>query len=137
MVISMSNQAPRLCALWMKSRPANIIPPLATSRSSSCSGSNSDSSYVQVGAPPINPSAPPLDPERQTHPQQDKDDNFKCPICLDLIDPDEGVMRCSRGHYFHSGCLQEWIQHARSHGGATCPLCGDRSKCTQIAFVRF
>ena len=33
-------------------------------------------------------------------------------------------MRCSRHHYFHRGCLQEWIRVARrNQGGATCPLC--------------
>eukprot|EP00966_Prymnesium_polylepis_P253885 5868116-Prymnesium_polylepis.1 len=46
-----------------------------------------------------------------------------CPICMEAIDEDAGVMRCCNSHYFHEGCLREWIRHRAVDRGATCPLC--------------
>mmetsp|Transcript_3461 Transcript_3461/g.3950 ORF Transcript_3461/g.3950 Transcript_3461/m.3950 type:complete len:231 (-) Transcript_3461:624-1316(-) len=50
--------------------------------------------------------------------------SFQCPICLESIREEEGVMRCKADHYFHQCCLKQWIKHQRHiKGGATCPLC--------------
>ena len=109
--------APPLCSLdeipsgrVYSCSPANVD---SCDDSWSCSGA---SDYVRVPTPTA-----PAHQEEQSSTQEEEE--YKCPICLDRIDPEEGVMRCSRNHYFHRGCLQEWIRHARSQGGATCPLC--------------
>eukprot|EP00746_Dinoflagellata_sp_MGD_P131321 gnl/MRDRNA2_/MRDRNA2_65111_c0_seq1.p1 gnl/MRDRNA2_/MRDRNA2_65111_c0~~gnl/MRDRNA2_/MRDRNA2_65111_c0_seq1.p1 ORF type:complete len:303 (-),score=24.71 gnl/MRDRNA2_/MRDRNA2_65111_c0_seq1:436-1251(-) len=48
----------------------------------------------------------------------------ECPICLATIYAWNAAMRCvgdaGRHHYFHSRCLQQWLQNVR---GARCPTC--------------
>ncbi|PIL27190.1 hypothetical protein GSI_10333 [Ganoderma sinense ZZ0214-1] len=46
----------------------------------------------------------------------------RCPICLDDYDAKDACLRvpaCS--HWFHEGCLQQWLKGAR-----TCPVCRGR-----------
>ncbi|TBU53011.1 hypothetical protein BD310DRAFT_183164 [Dichomitus squalens] len=46
----------------------------------------------------------------------------RCPICLDDYDAKDACLRvpaCS--HWFHEGCLQQWLKTAR-----TCPVCRGR-----------
>lgn len=42
----------------------------------------------------------------------------KCPICLDHFTERKNVERSACGHYFHKGCIKEWLK--RHH---TCPVC--------------
>ena len=57
--------------------------------------------------------APPLIPG-------DTAPNDECPICMECIAEEEGVMRCCNAHYFHEGCMRRWL---RTQRGATCPCC--------------
>ncbi|KAM5543807.1 hypothetical protein V8D89_002424 [Ganoderma adspersum] len=60
----------------------------------------------------------------------------RCPICLDDYDAKDACLRiptCS--HWFHEGCLQQWLKGAR-----TCPVCRGRvskpvaaETCTPVA----
>ncbi|EPS97152.1 hypothetical protein FOMPIDRAFT_1032121 [Fomitopsis schrenkii] len=46
----------------------------------------------------------------------------RCPICLDDYNPEDPVLKlpaCS--HWFHRGCLEQWLKSAR-----TCPVCRGR-----------
>jgi len=80
------------------------------------------SSTAQL-APPQTEEAPssstaPQEPEtREQGPDEERD---CCPICIEDINPDQGVMRCTNNHYFHDHCLASWI---RSRPRATCPTC--------------
>ncbi|KAI0644101.1 hypothetical protein C8Q79DRAFT_1011899 [Trametes meyenii] len=46
----------------------------------------------------------------------------RCPICLDDYQPTDQCLRiCDCSHWFHEGCLQQWLKGAR-----TCPVCRGR-----------
>uniref|UniRef100_A0A7S3V2B5 RING-type domain-containing protein n=1 Tax=Aplanochytrium stocchinoi TaxID=215587 RepID=A0A7S3V2B5_9STRA len=52
------------------------------------------------------------------------EEDFQCPICLDSIREEQGVMRCEARHYYHQACLKQWINHRKTYrGGAKCPMC--------------
>lgn len=48
----------------------------------------------------------------------------RCPVCLDDYQPDDELLKitdCS--HWFHRGCLEQWLSNAN-----TCPVCRKRVK---------
>jgi len=74
----------------------------------------------ESGASVQGPGAALEEPEtREQDPDEERD---SCPICLDDINPEQGVMRCTNNHYFHDHCLVSWIR-SRPAGRATCPTC--------------
>ena len=46
------------------------------------------------------------------------DDDYECPICLEEVTVESGVMTKECHHIFHRHCLQHWLQV-----NSTCPLC--------------
>ena len=46
------------------------------------------------------------------------EDDYECPICLEEVTEEEGVMTKECHHIFHKLCLQHWLQV-----NSTCPLC--------------
>ena len=48
-------------------------------------------------------------------------DQNECVICLNSYQENENItkLRCNENHYFHSGCIENWIRQ----GGNKCPIC--------------
>ncbi|CAL1155168.1 unnamed protein product [Cladocopium goreaui] len=56
--------------------------------------------------------------EDNTVPAIEIDEDYECPICLEEIDEEAGVMTKDCHHIFHRECLKHWLQV-----NSTCPLC--------------
>eukprot|EP00929_Paragymnodinium_shiwhaense_P095074 TRINITY_DN5602_c0_g1_i10.p1 TRINITY_DN5602_c0_g1~~TRINITY_DN5602_c0_g1_i10.p1 ORF type:complete len:441 (+),score=73.15 TRINITY_DN5602_c0_g1_i10:83-1405(+) len=88
----------------------------ATAAAAAAAASSSDA------APAQQPST-----EEATAPPSGSVQADECPICFEEIRSQDAAMRCSgQGgvcHYFHAGCLQQWIRSARQSRAATCPIC--------------
>lgn len=56
--------------------------------------------------------------EDNTVPAVDIEEDYECPICLEEIEEESGVMTKDCHHIFHRQCLKHWLQV-----NSTCPLC--------------
>lgn len=56
--------------------------------------------------------------EDNTVPAMEIEEDYECPICLEEIDVEQGVMTKDCHHIFHRECLKHWLQV-----NSTCPLC--------------
>ncbi|CAO1436516.1 unnamed protein product [Diamesa serratosioi] len=63
-------------------------------------------------------------PDEFTFPRRlldDDEEEHKCRICLDIMEPAQKVRVLSCVHKFHLKCIQEWLRH-----DSVCPLCRKR-----------
>ncbi|CAK9063497.1 unnamed protein product [Durusdinium trenchii] len=56
--------------------------------------------------------------EDSTVPVVEVEEDYECPICLEEVDEESGVMTKECHHIFHRQCLKHWLQV-----NSTCPLC--------------
>eukprot|EP00262_Sarcandra_glabra_P003168 TRINITY_DN1369_c0_g1_i1.p1 TRINITY_DN1369_c0_g1~~TRINITY_DN1369_c0_g1_i1.p1 ORF type:complete len:151 (-),score=1.50 TRINITY_DN1369_c0_g1_i1:75-527(-) len=42
-----------------------------------------------------------------------------CRVCLNRFEPDSQINRLTCGHFFHTGCIEKWLDY----WNVTCPLC--------------
>eukprot|EP00252_Welwitschia_mirabilis_P024955 TRINITY_DN7628_c0_g1_i1.p1 TRINITY_DN7628_c0_g1~~TRINITY_DN7628_c0_g1_i1.p1 ORF type:complete len:193 (-),score=14.59 TRINITY_DN7628_c0_g1_i1:400-978(-) len=43
----------------------------------------------------------------------------ECAVCISKFEEGDEIRRLPCGHFFHSGCLDKWLDHQQT----TCPLC--------------
>lgn len=61
-----------------------------------------------------------MEAQEQNNFNDDNDESVDCSICLESIGIGQRANRTRCGHWNHSQCLIQWIQHAQQ---PTCPVC--------------